>query len=304
MTRVLVTGASGFLGTHLVDELLSAGYRVRGFDLMPSARTHPDLEWVEGSFLHEGLLSSAIEDCEIVFHLASTTLPKSSNDDPQFDVSSNLQGSIAMLDQSVANDVRKFIYISSGGTVYGVPEQVPVLESNATDPTCSYGIVKLAVEKYLYLYSQLHNLDTVSLRLSNPYGEYQRADTGQGVIAAFVHKSLNSQPIEIWGDGSVMRDFIYVGDAVRAMLSAIDADCGGKPINIGYGSGLSINAVIDHIERVGGLEVKREYRPGREFDVPAIYLDISEAKRTLGWSPDVSLDQGLERLFTWARSQR
>ena len=304
MNKVLVTGASGFLGRHLVEALLAEGYQVCGLDLQAGPVEHDNLHWVTGSFLDVETLEGAIADCDAVFHLASTTLPKSSNEDPGYDVASNLQGALNLLDLAVANKVAKVVFISSGGTVYGVPQQVPVTEQHVTNPTCSYGIVKLAIEKYLYLYYQLHGLETCSLRLSNPYGEYQRPDTGQGVIAAFYHKALNAQPIEIWGDGSVVRDFIYVKDAVDAMLKASEVECGGQAINIGSGSGLSLNTVIDQIEAVSGLTVRREYKPGRGFDVPAIYLDIAEAERVLDWRPKVTMTEGLERLFSWAQQEQ
>ncbi|MEH6610846.1 MAG: NAD-dependent epimerase/dehydratase family protein [Halioglobus sp.] len=304
MNKVLVTGASGFLGRHLVEALLDQGYQVCGLDLQANPMAHENLHWVVGSFLDIEILAGAVIGCDAIFHLASTTLPKSSNENPGYDVASNLQGALNLLDIAVANNVAKVVFISSGGTVYGVPQQVPVTEQHVTNPTCSYGIVKLAIEKYLYLYHQLHGLETCSLRLSNPYGEYQRPDTGQGVIAAFCHKALNAQPIEIWGDGSVVRDFIYVKDAVDAMLKASEVECAGQAINIGSGSGLSLNAVIDQIEAVSGLAVQRDYKPGRGFDVPAIYLDIAEAERVLDWRPKVTMNEGLERLLSWAQQKQ
>ncbi|MFT6957243.1 MAG: UDP-glucose 4-epimerase [Halieaceae bacterium] len=304
MKKVLVTGGSGFLGRHLVEALLAEDYKVCGLDLQSGPVEHENLDWVTGSFLDSETLEAAVADCDAVFHLASTTLPKSSNENPGYDVASNLQGAVKLLDLAVANNVAKVVFISSGGTVYGVPQEVPVTEQHVTNPTCSYGIVKLAIEKYLYLYHQLHGLETCSLRLSNPYGEYQRADTGQGVIAAFCHKALNDQPIEIWGDGSVVRDFIYVKDAVDAMLKASEVACGGQAINIGSGQGFSLNAVIDQIEATSGVTVRRDYKAGRGFDVPAIYLDIAEAERVLDWRPRVTMSEGLQRLFSWAQQKQ
>ncbi len=301
MKKALVTGASGFLGRHLVEALLAEGCTVVGFDISTPDTSDDHLQWVTGSFLDGELLRDALQDCEVIFHLASTTLPKSSNDDPGHDVATNLQGAIGLLDQAVAAGVSKVVFISSGGTVYGVPRQLPVPEDHVTHPTCSYGIVKLAIEKYLYLYHQMHGLDTCSLRLSNPYGEYQRPDTGQGVIAALCHRALHGETIEIWGDGSVVRDFIYVKDAVAAMLKAMEVECAGQAFNIGSGTGTSINQVIDQIELASACTVKRDYKPGRGFDVPEIYLDISKASRDLNWQPLVSMEEGLARLFDWAR---
>ncbi|MCK5666462.1 MAG: NAD-dependent epimerase/dehydratase family protein, partial [Thiotrichaceae bacterium] len=297
MKKILVTGGSGFLGHHLINALLSSGNNVRSLDLHESSIKHEQLEFIKGSFTNHDLIDEALTGCDVVFHLASTTIPKTSNDNPLFDINTNLIGTVTMLDLAVSKKIDKFIFISSGGTVYGSPTQLPVPEDHQTNATCSYGVIKLAIEKYLQIYHQQHGLNTCSLRLSNPYGEYQRADSGLGAVTAFCHKALNDEPIEIWGDGSVIRDFIYVKDAVNAMILAMDSDCSGLVINIGYGSGTSLNQLIEKIEMVCGHELQKAYYPGRCFDVPEIYLDINRAKNILGWEPTTSLDDGIKLLL-------
>lgn len=297
MSKALVIGGSGFLGRHLIESLLAAGVDVCSLDITLPEQPDNRLEYIEGSFTDRMLVEKAMMGCDTVFHLASTTLPKTSNDDPAFDIISNLAGTVTLLDLAVKNKVKKFIFISSGGTVYGAPTQLPVSEDHSTNPTCSYGIVKLAIEKYLYMYHQAYGLETCSLRLSNPYGEYQRIDAGQGAVAVFCHKALTGETMEIWGDGSVVRDFIYVKDAVRAIMLTLDSGCAGMAINIGYGAGASLNQLLEQIEIVCGCTINRQYLPARGFDVPKIYLDIRRAKKVLGWEPEVLLAEGIKKLI-------
>src|SRR5262249_42060795 len=142
-----------------------------------------------------------LEGCQTCFHLVSTTLPKSSNADPVFDVESNVLATIRLLTQAIQTGLKKVVFVSSGGTVYGVPKQIPILETHATDPMCSYGITKLSIEKYLHLFHVLHGLDYTVLRLSNPFGEGQRVHASQGAVAVFLGKVLRGETVEIWGDG-------------------------------------------------------------------------------------------------------
>ncbi len=299
---ILVTGASGFIGSHLLESLLADGHPVIAMDLRAPRLQHPRLRFVQGSFIDLPGLDELMSECGAVFHLASTTLPKSSNDDPRFDVSSNLVGTLRLLELARTTGVGRFIFASSGGTIYGPPEVLPVSEEQGTHPICSYGIVKLAIEKYLLMYHHLYGLDTCSLRMSNPYGEYQRPDTGQGAVTVFCHKVVNNEPIEIWGDGSVVRDFIHIDDVVRAMRCTLSADCGGKVINIGYGAGSSLNDILREIEHASGQRPRCTFKPARGFDVPAIYLDIRRAGEVLGWSPQVSLSEGIRRMIQALRA--
>ena len=298
---VLVVGGGGFLGRHLTVRLLAEGFSVRCFDRVKPTWLPRAVEFYEGDFTASHILSPAVEGVDVVFHLASTTLPKSSNEDPQFDVMSNLAGTVSLLDLAVKNKVARLVFTSSGGTVYGVPTGIPISEQHPTNPMCSYGIVKLAIEKYLRLYHSLHGLSCCSLRLANPYGEYQRVDSGQGAIAVFCHQALRGETVKVWGDGEVIRDFFYVGDAVEAMMLAMRSDCAGIELNVGSGDGASINQIIGHIEAVLEQDVARQYLPGRPFDIPKVYLDISCARHVLGWAPSMPLHEGVKRVIDWMR---
>jgi UDP-glucose 4-epimerase len=298
--RCVVLGGAGFIGSHLVERLLAAGHSVRVFDLNdpgPAGRypRYGEVEWVRGNFLEVEDVRRGIAGCEAAFHLAWTTLPKSSNEDPAADVEHNIAGTVRVLEAWRRAGGGKFVFISSGGTVYGAPRALPITEAQATYPLSSYGITKLAIEKYLELYRVLHGLDYCVLRVANPYGERQRIVSGQGAVTAFLYRAHRGEPIEIWGDGRVVRDYLYVGDVAEALARALDHRGERRVINIGSGAGRDLNEVLAAIERVLGRPVERRYAPGRNFDVPANVLDVSLARAELGWQPTTSFEDGLAR---------
>jgi UDP-glucose 4-epimerase len=214
--NILVLGGNGFIGSHLVDKLLFEGHSVRVFDKNKEhyRKVLPGVDYHLGEFGNRGLLSDALNGIDVVVHLICTTLPKTSNDDPVFDIQSNVVESLFLFEQCVTNNIKKIIFASSGGTVYGVPQSVPVPEENPTTPICSYGISKLTIEKYLSLFKQLHNLNSVIIRPSNPFGSRQNPFGIQGAIPVFLGKILRNERIQIWGTGDVIRDFIYIEDLV------------------------------------------------------------------------------------------
>ncbi|QTL03036.1 NAD-dependent epimerase/dehydratase family protein [Aquabacter sp. L1I39] len=296
----LVLGGRGFIGSHLVAALAAEGWRVRSFDRAgskPLVRYGlcPSLEQLDGDFTDAADVARAVEGCEVCFHLVSTTLPKTSNDDPLFDVESNLLSSIRFLQQAHKAGVKRVVFVSSGGTVYGPPRELPIPETHATDPQCSYGIVKLAIEKYLELFRELHGLDYRILRLSNPFGEGQRLQASQGAVAVFLGKALRGERIEIWGDGTVVRDYVHISDVVAALTRAATAPTKSRVFNIGSGEGLSLNGLLDGIEHVLGRPARRVYLNARAFDVPVNLLDIGRARQELGWAPRLSFIEGLMR---------
>src|SRR3989339_950984 len=241
--RCLVLGGTGFIGVNLVKKLLSLGYSVRLFTRFNLNRQKfPDsekLEIIVGDIQDENLIAKAVLGCEVCFHLISTVLPGSSNLDPVFDIESNLLFTVKLLNCLAKSKIEKIIFLSSGGTVYGQPTTLPIVEAHSTNPRCSYGIVKLAIEKYLSLYHQLYGLNYVVLRLSNPFGEYQSVKARQGAVAVFLGRALCGQPVEIWGDGSVVRDYVYISDVIDAMIKAMHYSGPERLFNIGSGCGLS-----------------------------------------------------------------
>lgn len=303
--RCLVLGGRGFIGSHLTDALLTAEHHVCCFDQSPvlAEKVHPRLEHRIADWASDQDLESALSDCDVCFHLVSTTLPHTSNLDPVFDIESNLIRTIKLLDMAVKHGVKKIIFTSSGGTVYGKPIQVPIPESHPTEPTCSYGISKLAIEKFLALYKQLHGLDYTVLRIANPFGERQRLEGQQGAIAVFMGKVLRGETVEIWGDGGVVRDYIHISDVVQALLLAMTSKSISQGVfNIGSGQGYSLNEVLSAIEQVTSKPVLRRFLEVRTFDVPVSVLDISSAAANLGWKPQIPFLQGLQRFNNWIES--
>lgn len=306
--KFTVFGGGGFIGSAIVDRLLAEGHAIRVFE-RPRVAPYREftageqVEWETGDLLSAHDVAQAIEGSDAVIHLVSTTLPKSSNDDPAYDVSTNVIATLSLLDAMVAQGIKRIIYISSGGTVYGAPQYVPIDEKHPTDPEVSYGITKLTIEKYLQLYQRLHGIRATILRVANPYGQRQRVETAQGAVGVFLHRVLSGQAIDIWGDGSVMRDFIYVGDVADAFARATAYQGPVTVFNIGSGVGTSLNELVRDIGAVLGTVPECRYLPGRAIDVPVSVLDCSLAERELGWAPKVALPEGLQRTVAWLRAQ-
>ena len=299
--KYVILGGRGFLGSHLALALLGRGHEVRIFDRPGSkaALPVPEQEFVGGDLANREDLIGALAGCDTVFHLVCTTLPASSNENPLYDVETNLVSTIRLLDVARASGTKKIVFASSGGTVYGVPRDLPVKEEHPTDPLCSYAISKLAIEKFLHLYSHLHGIDYTVLRIANPYGEGQSPFGKQGAIAVFTYKALRGEPIQIWGDGEVVRDYLYVGDVADAMLKAAAYSGSHRVFNIGAGRGHSLNEILTRIEALLGRRVERAYLPGRRLDTPVSVLDISRAQADLRWTPETPLDAGLARTADW-----
>lgn len=300
----LVLGGNGFIGSHLVDLLLREGHGVRVYDRADDRfRSRlAQVEYIYGELGNQGLIRAALTDVDVVFHLISTTIPGTSNADPAFDVQSNVVDTIRVLEECVAAKIKRFVFVSSGGTIYGIPRTVPIPESHPLNPTCSYGVAKLAIEKYLALFEYLYGLEYVILRPSNAYGERQNPFGQQGVVGVFLGKIVRQEPIVIWGDGSVTRDFVYAGDLATALYQAANYNSLGERIfNVGSGSGVSINEVLKALSAITGRDLDVRYTEARRFDVPVNVLDTSLAKEHLGWAPATDLAGGLACTWMWVK---
>jgi len=297
--KMLVLGGNGFIGSHLVDRLVREGHEVRIFDRNPERYRKPlgGVEYYLQDFGNRAALDSALKNVDTVFHLISTTTPKTSNDDPEFDVTSNLVETISLLKLCVEEKVRKIVYLSSGGAVYGTPLSLPAAEDDPKNPQSSYGITKLAVEKYIELFHRLYGLDYVIMRPSNPYGERQNPYADQGVIAVFLGKIAKSQSIDIWGDGNVVKDYIYIEDLIDGIYKAALKNTENRIFNFGSGTGVSINGILEVIRELTHVPIHTNYIALKKFDVPNIYLDISRVSAELSWEPKTSLKEGISR--TW-----
>ncbi|MBD2177246.1 NAD-dependent epimerase/dehydratase family protein [Pseudanabaena sp. FACHB-1998] len=303
--RVLVIGGNGFIGSHLTDFLVSQGQSVRVYSRSYNQyikKTDEDVEYIYGEFTDDSLLNSALQDIEIVYQLISTTVPSTSNKNPKEDIASNVISTIKLLENCVNASVKKVIFPSSGGTIYGSPQKLPISEDDLTNPICSYGITKLAIEKYLYLFNYLYGLDYSILRISNPYGPRQNPMGNVGVITVFLNHILNKRAIQIWGDGEIVRDYIYISDVVQALYYAQTSNSSQKLFNIGSGQGVSLNQLISKIRQTLNKDFEVEYMEGRKVDIPVNVLDINTAKKILEWQPTIDLEVGIQKTWQWLQT--
>lgn len=299
----LVLGGGGFIGTWLVDELVRRGADVRGYGRMSQiGKQRCDVTWFTNDFTDRVALARAVEGVEIVFHLLGGGTPESSNADPYGDMLAGPGTTLRLMDMCRSEGVKRLIFASSGGTVYGIPDAIPIPESARTNPISAYGVGKLMVEKYLHLYGHLHKFDYRVLRISNPFGPYQNPFRRQGLVAAVIYKMLSDLPVEVWGDGGVVRDFLFVGDLTEAFLRAADHQGSERIFNIGSGEGLSVLEVVQGIAMaIGSKEPRIVHKPGRTVDVPANVLNIDLARLALGWHPRTSWTEGVKVTTDWVR---
>jgi len=271
--KCLVLGGGGFIGSHLSDELISNGYNVVVFDKLNFSKRNiahikSNISVIEGDFNNEVDIVKSLKDIDYVFHLVSSTLPVTSNKNPVYDVETNLISSLMLLDESLKNNVKKIIFISSGGTVYGFPKNIPIREDHPRQPICSYGIIKKTIEDYLYMYNRLYGLDYTVFRISNPYGERQNPLSIQGAIPVFLRKIVKDEQVEIWGDGSITRDYVYIKDIVKVLVTALKISSENKIFNLGSGVGRSLNELIEVMKKVTGKNINPKYEEARGLDVP------------------------------------
>lgn len=304
---VVVLGGLGFMGSHICRRLVREGRKVRIFDKLYASREliadfAAEVQVVEGDILRPHDVIEAVGDAEVVIHLVHTTRPGSSMEDPAFDVASNVVAAANWLPLLGQTKVRKILFVSSGGTVYGPPQTIPIAEDHPTNPISSYGITKLAIEKYVAMYAELFGIDYLLLRPSNVYGEGQRLNVGQGLIGVLADRALRGEQIEIWGSGDNLRDYLHIDDMVSATLALLAYEGTEKVFNIASGQGHSVNQIIEKLVPVLGFRPALSYVPDRGFDVQANVLDATRLSSETGWFPAVDMQEGIERTVAWVRS--
>jgi UDP-glucose 4-epimerase len=305
--RLVVLGGTGFIGSHVVDHLLAAGHSVCAVSRQPEA---PRAQSGGIDYLHLDLrqraaldaLVPAIEGADAVLHMVSTTLPGTGDLDPRTDVADNLVSLVGVMELMLSLGNRRLIYLSSGGTVYGLPTTVPIPEDHPLRPINSYGIVKVAAESYVGLFARTKGLSPVILRPSNPYGDRQGRAGSQGLVNTLLRRAQSGEAIEVWGDGTVVRDYLHVQDLARLVVLAAESSAEGT-FNAGSGVGTSVREMIDLAASVTGHQLETVYRPGRSVDVPVSILDRSAAQATFGWSPRIDLREGVARTWDWLQTQ-
>lgn len=305
MSRVLVTGGAGFIGSHVVDALIEAGHEVVVVDDLSKGRrrnVNPKARFYRIDIRKEELASIfAHERPEYVSHHAAHVDLRRSFEDPLHDASANILGSINLLECCRKYGVSKIIYASSVA-IYGEPEHLPCSENHPVQPSSPYGASKYAVEHYLHLYRENFGLDHTILRYPNVYGPRQDPVGEAGVVAVFSLQMLLGEEVTINGSGDQERDFVYVEDCAKANLLAMEKGS-GEVYNLGTGKGISINHLFEEMKRLTGYPLDAVHGRPRPGDVFRICLDANKAKRELKWSPTVWLQEGLERTLGHFREQ-
>lgn len=300
--RCCILGGQGFIGTNLTNFLVGAGWTVRVFGRSQPLFTAKDcVEVVTGEFSNPIAVKQAIDNCDTVFHLIGATNPVTAENDRIGDLRQNVESTLRLLDLGVSGAFRQIVFLSSGGTVYGVQDATPIQEDSQQWPISTYGVTKVTIERYLHLYNHLHGLDVRIARVSNPFGENQNARKGQGVVAALVDCALSGRDFQMVGDGSVVRDFIYVGDVVEALHALTTYRGRYQVFNIASGVGRSLTQMIELVEDATNRKIGIFRLPSRPMDVAVNVLDIHRAADELGWAPRTSVRTALQRTVAWAK---
>lgn len=295
-----IYGSNGFIGKHMVRRLAALGVATRAI-----SRRHDDafvadmrgpVEFVQADFTDPLAMADSLQDVDTVVQLISTSSPGLRNDHSIVDIQENVLPHVEFLRSCVQAGVGRYLFLSSGGTVYGPKAPVPTPETVNTDPICSHGLTKLMVEKYIQMHGHVDGLDYVILRLANPFGPGQQFRKGQGLIPAVLDRCRKGLPVRIFGQGETRRDYVYIDDAIDAIVAALDsAEASRQVLNIGSGSSRSVLEVVAAIESALGRPIEREYVEARSTDVDVSQLDITKAARVLGWKPRTSFQAGLDQ---------
>lgn len=307
MKNILVIGGGGYIGSHLVPQLIESGRRVTvlGRNLLPKYNLPKSVNYVSGDFAELNLIRRLLDEHQEVIHLAFASVPNTSFENPLEDLLQNLPSTVQLFSEVAAKGA-KLILVSSGGTVYGEAEELPIIESHITKPISPYGVTKLTLENYAYLYAATHGLKFICVRPSNAYGIGQRPFVGQGFIATAIASAINGIPVNIYGEHGSVRDYIYVSDLSSGIVSVLMHGRLSEIYNIGSGIGLSnldvINIISPLMEEIG-YEVSVKKQKARTFDVKANILNSIKIKHDTGWSPKIDFIKGIIETRDWLNSK-
>ena len=305
--KILVTGGAGFIGSHITDRLVKDGHQVFVVDDLSSGKkenvnqsaTFLELDIKDREKIYE-LFGK--EKFETVIHAAAQKNVRWSVEDPQFDASVNIIGSLNLLEAGRQSGLKKFIFLSTGGAIYGNTEDRPTKEDHEAKPVCPYGIAKLSVESYLHFYQVQYNMDYVCLRLANVFGPRQDPKGEAGVVAIFFTKMLNGKQLVINGDGKQTRDYVYVGDVADAVVASIDQKETGV-FNVGTSKETSVNSLFLEIARIAEREMEEKHGPALPGEQQTSSLAVNKIKKDFGWEPKVTLKEGLKLTYQWFYEQ-
>jgi UDP-glucose 4-epimerase len=303
--NTLVIGGAGYIGSHLTAQLLATGRKVTvlGRSLVPSNALPNGVNYIAGDFGQHQLITELLDKHEEVIHLAYATVPNTSFENPLADLLQNLPPTVQLFSE-IADRGIKLVLVSSGGTVYGEAEKLPISETHPTKPISPYGVTKLTLENYAYLYAATHGLKFICVRPANAYGAGQKPFVGQGFISTAIASVMRGQPIKIFGQAGSVRDYIYVSDLAAGIVCALESGSLSETYNIGSGVGLSnmdvINAITPLLESTN-CKLSVEHYPERTFDVKSNVLDATKIQQLTGWQPKVQFKDGLLFTLDWLK---
>jgi UDP-glucose 4-epimerase len=299
--KVCVIGGGGFIGQWVVRRLLARGDSVIVVGRSQRPPGLPaEIDYVVAEYGTDKVLGELMERVESIIHLAYATVPSTSFSDPIFDLMANVPSSVALFQQAAKVGIKRLVLVSSGGTVYGDAETLPIREDAPTNPISPYGITKLTIERYAHMYHTLMGLPVVTMRPGNAYGVRCEGRPGGGFVTAAVKSAVSGAPLHIFGDGSAIRDYIHVSDVAAGIVAGLVDGVPGDIYNIGTGVGLSNIDIVRLVRTVLGLkqdQIEIQYEPFRGFDVAANVLDSSQLAEVSDWKPTVSIKAGIEELW-------
>lgn len=301
--NILVIGGNGFIGSHLIDHLLVEGHNIRVFDVAYERyrKPLPKVDYRISTLENVQDLFEALLDIDIVFHLASVSVPSSSNIDNITDINKNLIPTLNILNLCVKLEIKRIVYFSSGGAIYGNPLTIPIHENHPLKPISSYGIIKATIEMYLFLYQSMHNIQPLIVRPSNPYGPRQGHYKAQGVISTFLRNLKMNEGVNVFGDGKSIKDYIYIKDLIDSCAKLTFSNEVGI-FNLGNGKGTSINEIIGLIEKTVGSKLIISYFEKQMYDVDQFVLDISKVENIVGKSEVTSMEDGIKKTWEWLKT--
>lgn len=309
MAKTLVLGANGFIGSHLVDSLVADGHTVRAFDRFGNAEAKfnpsDQVEIYSGDFLNSNQLEEALRGVDYVFHFISTTTPATSENDPTIDIDTNIRMSVELFQLCVKAEIKRVLFASTGGAIYGEGghENAPHKETDQTLPISPYAIGKLAIENYLRYFRVKHQLNSTVFRISNPYGERQPFHRKQGVIPIFLESIYRDNPITVLGDGSMVRDYVYVKDVTSMISSVFEEDSIQDVYNLGSGEGASLSEIVKVAESVTNKHVTVEHKPVPSTFVHSVVLDTNKFIKDFSIKPETSLSEGMTATYEYIKHE-
>ena len=306
--RILVTGGAGFIGSNVADRFVELGHEVAVFDDLSSGFREfvpAKAKFYEGDLRSADDVERAIADFhpEVVDHHAAQIDVRRSVSDPVFDATTNILGGLRMLESCTRHGVKKVVYASTGGALYGEGRQLPATEDHPVNPEAPYGASKHTLEHYLYIWKLLHGLDYTALRYPNVYGPRQNPHGEAGVNAIFIGLMLEGKRPKIFGTGEQVRDYLFVSDVVEGNVLALTKGS-GEMVNLGTGVGTSVLDIVRDLNAILGTNIEPIFEAARPGEIQRIYLDATRAKQVLGWAPTVPFLEGLRRTVDWSKHHK